>query len=135
MSDEPKRLPFGGPPEERDQRLRWDALDIGTRWRIVRTIERGEAVEDPGEAELALWLARVRQRRGRPKVDLAFAFAYPVLGVVLVLIGAHPMVALFLVIAALLHFAHAQRWPRRARRLAEAERRNEEVVLRSRPPG
>ena len=131
MADDPepqRRLPFGGPPEERAQRLRWDALDVRTRWRIVRTIERGEAVTDPREAELAAWLARVRQRRGRPKVDRVLAFAYPLVAVAFVLAGAHPAIAVLIVIAAVMHFVQSQRWPSRLRKLEQAERRNQAVA-------
>ncbi len=137
MSDErkpPRTLIGAGPPEEREQRLRWDALDVRTRWRIVRTVERGEAMSDRGEAELALWLARARRRRGRPKLDRTLAFIYPVLAVVFVLLGTHPAVAFFLVVAALLHFGQSQRWPKRAARLERAEQANLAVVDAGRPP-
>lgn len=120
-------------PEERDLRLRWDALDVRTRWRIVRTVERGEAMSDPREAELAVWLSLTRQRRGQPKLDLVLAFAYPLVAVVFVLLGAHPAIAFFLVLAAVIHFAQSQRWPKRLARLEQAEQRNRDAAAADAP--
>jgi Flp pilus assembly protein TadB len=99
------------------------------RTKVMQTVWRGEAVDDPADAQAAVDVARAelrRRRRMRPFVALAATF-----GIVLAVIDAvegtvGPAIALF-VLAAVLVFQW-RRTPRLIERLEQAERLNEELV-------
>lgn len=49
-------------PDPTEYRQRWAKLDSATRRRIVRAVNRGEALQDPREAALAVGTAQRQQR-------------------------------------------------------------------------
>jgi uncharacterized protein involved in cysteine biosynthesis len=103
------------------------------RTKIVQTVWRGEAVEDPVDARTAVEIAQrelARRRRMRP-----YVFVAAVLGFVIALVDAiegtiGPAIALAL-LAGLCAFQW-YRTPKMIERLEEAERRNS-ALLRDQP--
>lgn len=68
------------------RRKAWDQLDRDARKRIIRTVNRGQALSDPQEAGLAVGFAKTQQNMWKK-----IWFAGPVLAVVLDLTRQFPL--------------------------------------------
>lgn len=111
--DPPRPTPMARIPDRDEYQRRWRALEFADRRRILRAVNRGEALTHRKEAALAVALARKQQRFW----SRAWLFA-PLLGLFSYQQGV-VAVALNAAVATLALGAAAWFWLRRARR-AEA---------------
>jgi hypothetical protein len=99
------------------------------RMGILQTVWRGEAVEDPADAEEAVRIARTEQRRRRRLRPVALTAA--VLGSIIAVVDlAEGTIAPALVLLALAVVCALQAWraPRMLARLKQAEERNSALI-------